>query len=86
LWGGTPVNSSYIESPQSDYYIPFLNSPEWVMNNFYLLDLGPAYVNGKIENHVTPAMLFESEAKTLIQGMALNGFGYAKNDFWRREH
>ena len=65
---------------------PFLDSPEWVMNNFYLLDLGPAYINGSIKEHVTPYMLFESEAKGLEANKVLHGLGYARDDFWRYEH
>ena len=85
LWGGTPKNSFY-NAGYGGNNIPFLQSPEWVINNFYLLDLGQAYINGKIESHITPAMLFESKIKTLTPGMLVNGHAYAINNFWRRKH
>ena len=43
---------------------PFLKAPEWVMNNFYLLNIGPGIIDGKWEKKRTPSMFFEDKAKT----------------------
>ncbi len=82
-----PEESSYRElSPDEREVIlnvPFLESPEWVMNNFYLLDLGPAYIEGKMVEHVTPEMLMVSEAIGLSPNMRVNGFAYTRTDWWK---
>lgn len=90
-WSGDPNTSIYYKKVLNSnrwLHSPFLQAPEWVMNNFYLLDLGPSYINsdsGKIlVNNVTPYMLFTSEARDLEPGMVIGGPGYAANQYWRQ--
>ena len=94
-WSKNGAESSYfIDIPDTGVPIggslnikkPFLSAPEWVMNNFYLLDLGPAYIDGEYKEHVTPFMLFESEAKNSTGSLLVNGPGYVTTNFWRYKH
>ena len=86
-WSGKPETSwFYPNREKPETVIPFLQSPEWVMVNFYLLDLGRGYINGKMEKHVTPEMLFDSEFKLFGSKYYINGLRYAINDFWRNPH
>jgi len=84
-----PEHSEYITLDPTDRTIilkkPFLEAPEWVMNNFYLLDLGPAYINGEVVNHVTPEMLFKYHTRHITPNMQVNGIAYSRTDWWRRE-
>lgn len=80
-WSGNPETSAYIPNVSQYNKIPFLEAPEWVRVNFYLLDLRKEYyINGKLEKHVTPEMLFESEVKKLSPGKLVNGYAYAFMD------
>ena len=61
------------------------DAPEWVLNNFYLLDLGRGYVNNKMEDHVTPFMLFQSESRYIHPDGLADGVQLA-NYNWRVPH
>jgi len=59
--------------------IPFLEAPEWVMNNFYLLQIPNFKYNDIKYSNITPAKLFEIKAKDLNQNMIVNGYGIYTN-------
>lgn len=79
-WSGKPETSIFIpDLTKPNNRIPFLEAPEWVMVNFYLLDLGEGfYINGKMQKHITPETLFTNESKRLPPGHLVNGYAYTK--------
>jgi len=80
LWSpkGKEFSFYYVEGQQ----FPFINAPEWIMNNFYLLNLGDIYVYeaenkpNEYYSNVTPYKLFQIESLTTEPNMMINGPGY----------
>ena len=59
--------------------IPFLESPEWVMNNFYLLEI-PNFTTGGVKYpKITPAKLFEILSMHINPDILVSGFGIYTN-------
>ena len=68
-------------------HTPLIQAPEWVLNNLYLLDMGRGFVNGEMMEHVTPFIMFQSEARYMEDGSSVNGFAYARHpQLWRMPH
>jgi len=58
---------------------PFLEAPEWVMTNFFLLEIPRFQTNGKQYSKITPDKLFELLAKDITPNSQVNGHGIYKN-------
>lgn len=67
--------------------VPFEQAPGWVMNNFFLLNLGPVTVNNIFYPSITPFQLFELVVKFVPDGTMLSGMGlYRNKDLYSRNN
>ena len=72
LWSPKGAKYSFFID-DNNYIHPFLSSPEWVMNNFYLLDLGSLTYMGKLYKNITPSKLFELRSQRMNPNKLLSG-------------
>jgi hypothetical protein len=78
LWSNKGINFSKYKDSEGEIY-PFLEAPEWVMNNFFLLNLGAVMVDGKFYSSITPFQLFKVISPSIPENLLVSGNGLFHN-------
>ena len=85
LWSPKGIDFSKYRDKEGEV-IPFNEAPSWVMNNFFLLNLGPiTTIDGVFYESVTPYELFNEISRHVPENYLINGSGILKNrDLYQR--
>lgn len=78
LWSSRGSKYSKYKDSKGKIF-PFEEAPGWVMNNFFLSNLGAVTVDGKFYSSTTPFQLFEVTSSSIPENLLVSGHGLFHN-------
>lgn len=73
LWSHRGIEFSKFRDEQE--VIPLKETPSWVMNNFFLLNLGSVNIDGVSYENITPHQMFNIISQSVPENLLVSGFG-----------